>query len=140
MSLTNPFRFINQLIQNNIGKTYRPSDSCKLCDSKFETEFKIGAHRRQLKAIPCKFFPCLHNLVCLDCAEKEKRRGERYEECPFCGEKIKRVTYKDPKYDGYMAPDYETYWYSNNEMHIDEYWVPGDTVQSWSNKVLYQNN
>ena len=109
---------------------YRPSNRCKLCDSKFETEFKVGANRRQLKAIPCKFLPCLHNLVCLDCAKK----GKRYKECPFCGEKIQRVTYQDPKYDGYMATDYES-------GHMEEYWVPGDTVQSWSNKmVLYQNN
>ena len=116
---------------------YRPSNRCKLFDTKFETEFKVGANRRQLKAIPCKFFPCLHNLVCLDCAKKGKRRGERYEECPFCGEKIKRVTYQDPKYDGYMATDYES---PTCESHFEEYWIPADTVQSWSNEVLYQNN
>jgi len=76
----------------------------------------------------------------LDCAEKGKRRGERYEECPFCGEKIKRVTYKGPKYAGCMATNYESYSYSNDGYHFDEYLIPGDIVQSWSNEVLYQNS
>ena len=126
---------------------YRPSNRCKLCDSKFETEFKVGANRRQLKAIPCKFLPCLHNLICLDCAKQEKQRGVRYKECLFCGEPIKRVTYRRPVYDIYMATDWETFatcalpyhWENAARYAGCEYSVPLDTVEKWSNEVFYEN-
>ena len=120
---------------------YRPSNRCKLCDSNFETEFKVGANRRQLKAIPCKFLPCLHNLICLDCAKQENQRGVPYKGCPFCGEKIKRVTYRRPVYDGYMQTDWEhAEFTSDGELYPGfEYWVSRDTVERWSNEVLYEN-
>ena len=123
---------------------YRPSNRCKLCDSKFESEFKVGANRRQLKSIPCKFLPCLHNLICLDCAKQENQPGVRFKECQFCGEKIKRVTYRRPVYDGYMQPDWEYPGAINYdgvfmENQGFEYWVSRDTVERWSNEVLYEN-
>ena len=86
---------------------YRPDENCKLCDKEFETEFTVdsawehhaarrhgGFQERKKKTFSAKFIPCLHQMVCTDCTKNEK-----YTECPFRSEPIRRVTYKQYYWD-----------------------------------------
>ena len=60
----------------------------------------------------------------------------------FCGEKIQRVIYQNPVYDGRMQYDWENpeaLTYDGKLISGNEYWVSYDTVERWRNEVLYEN-
>ena len=85
---------------------YRPDKNCKLCDKEFETEF-TGVR----STFSAKFIPCLHQMVCTDCTKNEK-----YTECPFCIEPIRRVTYKQYHWDNQIGIMWRSdILYSNSE-------------------------
>ena len=114
--------FFLLLIKHNISKTWRPSSCCKLCDSTFQTDFRKGIPVIKLMPSPCKFYPCLHSLICYDC------RGThdiRYKDCPFCGEPIERATCN-------LA-------YGLNCYRIRNHTSPDLLVHHWENTVLYKN-
>ena len=74
----------------------RPDGKCKICDRVFETDFSNESaqkhyHSKTGKVIASKFMPCLHAICCDKCSKAEK-----YMECPFCENQIKKVVYNFP--------------------------------------------
>ena len=109
---------------------YRPNGACKLCDRVFETEFTSKSaedhyYSRADKVISSKFMPCLHTICCVECSKREK-----YMECPFCENQIKKVVCYSPiviNYDGrwefkilYSNFEWNSKWYRNswNTFHL----------------------
>ena len=98
---------------------YRPNGKCKLCDRVFETEFtrkKSEEHyKKSDKVISSKFMPCLHTICCVECSKREK-----YLECPFCENQIKKVVYNLVNVQYRYGGGYDYSWkfnimYSNSE-------------------------
>ena len=131
-----------------ICQIYRPGKDCKLCGNEFESEFTDDSARehydvrksptfhpkyrhRLRKVFPAKFLPCFHQVICAECAKNEK-----YLECIFCSEPIRRVTHeKIQKYPQYAditkVPDWKIY-YSNNIAYTD--------CLEWRCELLYSNS
>ena len=73
----------------------RPDKNCKLCWKEFETEYTDKTARDHYdyktvikKVIFAEFRPCMHRMVCDNCANNKK-----YTECPFCSEPIKQALF-----------------------------------------------
>ena len=123
---------------------YRPGKNCKSCGEEFESEFTVDSAKEHLyagnnpeyrhrlrKVFPAKFLPCFHQVICAECAKNEK-----YLECIFCSEPIRRVTHeKIQKYPQYAditkVPDWKIY-YSNNIAYTD--------CLEWRCELLYSNS